>query len=254
MGSKKMRTALAAAIGAERLAPGASASSAFNLGNLLSGMPYGKREQVKQQLRLRSLPRPTARRFERVEHEAVSPRREWERAELFGWRGRGGWKRAVRPHSHAREPARSWEPAMPDRLAANGWQQALTPPQASRQAPSALHAAKPSHPALRTKFVFDEFAPGVLPGTSVHAMHPAAAKRPAPPPPAAVQPAQKLASKHVMSAKEAVDKATGFGDNIVKVKESPEDKLKKEVQHLRAMNAAEKLEFEKREKVMVVMQ
>ena len=247
MGSKKMRTALAAAIGAERLQPGAPAS-AFDLGNLLSGMPQQKREQVKQQLRMRSLPHPTARRFERVKPEFVSPREEWERAE--GGRRRleqGRRQRSAR--SPPRERARPWEPAMPDRLAANGWQQALSPPQTLRQVPSAGHHPSPSHrPVVHTKFVFDEFAPGVLPGTAPHPPPVAAAKKPAVPLPAAAKHPQKT-GRQAMSAKEAVEKATGFGDTIVKVQESPEDKLKKQVQHLKAVNAQEKREFEKREQV-----
>lgn len=250
MGNKKMRTALAAAIGAERLAPGTSAASAFNLGNLLSGMPHRKREQVKQQLRLRSLPHSTAHRFERVnqrEERHVSPRREWDDARLRQ-RGRGRWRRAMRSRAAAREHARSLEPAMPDRMAANGWQQALSPPHGARQASTVLSVESHHPKVLRTKFVFDEFAPGVLPGDSAHTMHPTAVEKPASPAPPAVQRPQKMESKH-MSPQEAVEKATGFGDTIVKVQDSAEDKLKNEVQHLQAMNAAEKREFEKREKV-----
>lgn len=248
MGSKKMRTALAAAIGAERLAPGTSAASAFNLGNLLSGLPHRKREQVKQQLRLRSLPHSTAHRFERVQQGVVSPRREWDDARLRG-RSRGRWRRALRSRAAARERARLLEPAMPNRMAANGWQQALSPPHTRAASASRVLSVKSHRPkVLHTKFVFDEFAPGVLPGDSAHTVHPTAVEKPASPAPAAVKRPQKMESKH-MSPQEAVEKATGFGDTIVKVQDSAEDKLKKEVQHLQAMNAEEKREFEKREKV-----
>ena len=244
--SKKMRSALAAAVGAERLKPGASrsaASASFNLGNLLSGMPHPKRELVQQQLRLAAVshPHPYA--------ESVSPRQEFELAQGTAMRRRS----AARRERVGRPRARSWEPEMPDRLAANGWPQALS--SQGRAHSQALHTYSPAPHAVRfrhTKFVFDEFAPGVLPGTSAA---PSAAPKPATAPKQAAAPKPAATPKHAASptapasVKEDLEKATGFGDTIVKVGETREDKLEKEVQHLRAMNEQEKKQFEKREQM-----
>ena len=239
IGSKKMRMALAAAIGAERLQPGGPAS-AFNLGNLLSGMPHQKRAQVKQQLRLADVPHPHS--FAK----ALSPWQEWERSRGSPRPRRRNFERSWHSkQARAVNHAPSWVPEMPDRLAANGWQQALSPQQA-------LHAVHPKvNRATRNtntgtaehhiQYVFDEFAPGVLPGTSSPAP-PKVVKKVAAPPPAKPK-------VHKVSIKEGVEKATGFGDTLVKIGETPEQKLQNEVQHLRAMNAKEKAQFEKREKV-----
>ena len=118
---------------------------------------------------------------------------------------------------------------MPDRLAANGWQQALSP--VGRATSQALHSAPPSqvpHAVSHTNFVFDEFAPGVLPGTStVPAAAPKAAA--APTPAASAKLAKKTATSTTTttraSVKQGIEKATGFGDTIVKVGETPEAKL-----------------------------
>jgi len=248
MGNRKMRTALAAAIGAERLAPGGSSASAFNLGNLLSGMTDQKRSQVKQQLRLAGVSHAPQRfeRAPRAEPEPpLSPWREWERSQA---RSRAHSRELLRRvHSRAGKSAPSWVPEMPDRLAANGWQQALSIRKKKvQQVPRAHHSVhQDAHRILHTNFVFDEFAPGVLPDTSPPAPPPlAAAVKKAP-----VAAPVKKASKPAQSVKEGVEKATGFGDTIVNVGESAEDKLKQEVLHLKAMNTHEKQQFEKREKV-----
>jgi hypothetical protein len=249
IGSKKMRSALAAAVGAERLQPGASlsaASASFNLGNLLSGMPHPKRELVQQQLRLAAVshPHPYA--------ESVSPRQEFELAQGSANRRRSAARRERVGRPRAAPRARWWEPEMPDRLAANGWPQALS--SQGRAHSQALHTYSPApHDVPHTKFVFDEFAPGVLPGTSAApaaAPKPATAPKPvAAPKPALATPKHAASSTAPASVKEDLEKATGFGDTIVKVGETPEDKLEKEVQHLRAMNEQEKKQFEKREQM-----
>jgi len=247
MANSKMRTALAAAIGAERLAPGGSSTSAFNLGNLLSGIPVHKRVQVKQHL-AGVLHAP--RRFERApqaEREQLSPRREWERARSMAHRR--GLSRHVQ--SRVGKHAHAWVPEMPDRLAANGWQQALQI-QNKKRVPREHFSPLDTHHALRTNFVLDEFAPGVLPDTSPPVPPPAAAVKTAPADPTkkvSTSPPAKNLSKPVQTIKEGVEKATGFGDTIVQMGESDEDKLKEEVQHLKAMNVHEKRQFEKREKV-----
>jgi transcriptional regulator of acetoin/glycerol metabolism len=140
---------------------------------------------------------------------------------------------------------------MPDRLAANGWQQALSI-QNKKNVPREHFSPQDTHHALRTNFVLDEFAPGVLPDTSPPVPPAAAAVKTAPAAPtkkASTSPPAKNLSKPVQTVKEGVEKATGFGDTIVQVGESDEDKLKEEVQHLKAMNVHEKRQFEKREKV-----
>mmetsp|Transcript_37005 Transcript_37005/g.54316 ORF Transcript_37005/g.54316 Transcript_37005/m.54316 type:complete len:835 (+) Transcript_37005:88-2592(+) len=249
MANSKMRTALAAAIGAERLAPGGSSASAFNLGNLLSGMPEHKRTQVKQQL-AGALHAP--RRFERApraEREQLSPRREWERARARSMAHRRELSRRVQ--SRVGKHVHAWVPEMPDRLAANGWQQALSI-QNKKKVPREHFSPQDTHHALRTNFVLDEFAPGVLPDTLPPVPPAAAAVKTAPAAPtkkASTSPPAKNLSKPVQTVKEGVEKATGFGDTIVQVGESDEDKLKEEVQHLKAMNVHEKRQFEKREKV-----
>ncbi len=134
---------------------------------------------------------------------------------------------------------------MPDRLASNGWPQALSSQGHAHS--QALHTYSPApHAVPHTKFVFDEFAPGVLPGTSAA---PATAPKPAAPPKPAATPKHAASPKAPASVKEDLEKATGFGDTIVKVGETREDKLEKEVQHLRAMNEQEKKQFEKREQM-----
>jgi hypothetical protein len=270
MGSTKMRRALAAAIGAERLQPGGSGASAFNLGNMLSGMTHQKRDQVKQELRLASYSHQRSR-IPQNSPEPISPRREWElararshqrRGEQNFRRGEQNFQRRKLRRRAARRGSRSssWGlPEMPDRLAENGWQQALqrsATRKKLREVP-AYPSAAPHHASHKTKYVFDEFAPGVLPGTQ-----PPAAAGTQPPAAAAVHvvpPAHKpsklasllakKASKAPLSVKDGLQKATGFGDTLVKVAPSEEDKLKQEVQHLKLMNAHERAQFEHHEKV-----
>ena len=261
MGSTKMRRALAAAIGAERLQPGGSGASAFNLGNMLSGMTHQKRDQVKQELRLTSYSHQRSRIPENSP-EPISPRREWELARSHQRRGEQSFRRGEQ-NFHRRKIRRraarrgsrssSWGlPEMPDRLAENGWQQALqlsATRKNLREVPVYHASAVLRHASHKTKYVFDEFAPGVLPGTQLPA---AAAVRVVPP---AHKPSKlasllaKKASKAPLSVKDGLQKATGFGDTLVKVAPSEEDKLKQEVQHLKLMNAHERAQFEHHEKV-----
>ena len=269
MGSTKMRRALAAAIGAERLQPGGSGASAFDLGNLLSGMTHQKRDQVKQELRLASYSHQRSRISENSP-EPISPRREWElararshqrRGEQTFRRGEQNFQRRKLRRRAARRGSRSssWGlPEMPDRLAENGWQQALlrsATRKKLREAP-VYSSAAPRHASHKTKYVFDEFAPGVLPGTQPPVQPgtqpPAAAVHVVP---LAHKPSKlasllaKKASKAPLSVKDGLQKATGFGDTLVKVAPSAEDKLKQEVQHLKLMNAHERAQFEHHEKV-----
>ena len=250
VGNPTTRRALAAALGAERLQPGAGA---FNLGNLLSGMPRRRRAQVRQQLRLNS---PDVHGLHGPVHGAssrarkpLSPLQEWERGQE-----RAGAAATRVSTMSGRLTRGRLVPSLPMR------QPTVVP------AKTAEHHA--SQHAFRTQFVLDEFAPGVLPAPG-HGHAPASGVVKSGPPEKTAAVPTASASKHssnsklaavtagnlvdaiskwVAPVKKGVQKATGFDDAKVTVGETVEDKLEKQIRHLKALNAAEKREFEKREK------
>ena len=250
VGNPTTRRALAAALGAERLQPGAGA---FNLGNLLSGMPRRRRAQVRQQLRLNSPDvhglHGSVHRASSRAREPLSPLQEWERGQE-----RAGAAATRVSKMSGRLTRDRLAPSLPIR------QRTVV------RAKTAGHGA--SQHAFRTQFVLDEFAPGVLPAPGhghapasgvvksgppekAAAVHTASASKPSSDSKVAAVTAGNLVdaiSKWVAPVKKGVQKATGFDDARVTVGETAEDKLEKQIRHLKALNAAEKREFEKREK------